>query len=372
MNQPRPDATIAPMSDPVIVPVDIPNARYDVTVESGLLHRAGALLATLTPLRQVAVVSDSHVAAHHLPALRQSLIQAGFTVIDVVIPAGEDHKTFADLQTIYDALLTGRIERATPLLALGGGVVGDMAGFAAATLLRGLPFVQIPTTLLAMVDASVGGKTAVNHPAGKNLIGAFHQPLAVWIDPQTLRTLGPREFRSGLAECIKHDLIRDAGGFALLESQLAAGLREGDWPALIAHNVAIKARVVAADPFEKGERAHLNLGHTFGHAVESVSHYAYTHGESVALGMVAAAHLSHRLGLLDKADVARITRVIQSAALPVSGLTLSNEDLLATMTADKKVRAGRLRFILLDGIGRAVLRDDIPADAVQAVFDALR
>jgi 3-dehydroquinate synthase len=360
------------MSKAVIVPVEIPGARYDVTVEPGLLGRGGELLNGLTTLRKAAVVTDSHVAPLCLPALRQSLAGAGFETIEVVVPAGEGHKTFADLQLIYDRLLEGGIERGTPVLALGGGVIGDMAGFAAATLLRGLPFIQIPTTLLAMVDASVGGKTAVNHPAGKNLIGAFHQPLAVWIDPSVLRTLPPREFRSGLAECIKHDLIRDAQGVADLERKLDAGLRESDWAELVAHNVAIKAKVVAADPFEKGERAHLNLGHTFGHAIESVSRYAYSHGESVALGMVAAAHLSHALDLLGEADVERITRVIHRAGLPVKGLTLPDAALITKMSADKKVQAGRVRFILLNGIGHAVVRDDVPLDLARDAFDAIR
>ncbi len=360
------------MSNAAKVPVEIPGARYDVTVEPGLLGRAGGLLAELTPLRKAAVISDGHVAPLHLPTLRQSLSASGFEAIEVILPPGEGHKTLDDLQLIYDRLLPAGIERGTPLIALGGGVIGDMGGFAAATLLRGLPFIQAPTTLLAMVDASVGGKTGVNHPAGKNLIGAFHQPQAVWIDPQVLRTLPAREFRSGLAECIKHDLIRDAAGFADLEQKLAAGLRESDWAPLVAHNVAIKAKVVAADPFEKKERAHLNLGHTFGHAIESVSQYAYTHGESVALGMVAAAHLSEALGQLEARDVERITRVIQSAGLPVNGLTLPDAALMTRMASDKKVKAGRLRFILLEGIGRAVVRDDVPVELVRDAFDALR
>jgi 3-dehydroquinate synthase len=360
------------MSEAMIVPVEIPGARYDVTVEPGLLRRAGDLLRQRTKLRKVAIVTDSHVAALHLPKLRESLAGGGFEAIEVIVPHGEAHKTFADLQLIYDRLLDSGIERGTPMLALGGGVIGDMAGFAAATLLRGLPFIQIPTTLLAMVDASVGGKTAVNHQAGKNLIGAFHQPQAVWIDPDVLRTLPAREIRSGLAECIKHDLIRDAEGFADIEKKLEAGLTESDWPALVAHNVSIKAKVVAADPHEKGERAHLNLGHTFGHAIESVSRYAYSHGESVALGIVAAAHLSRELELLNDVDVARITRVIGLAKLPVNGLTLPDAALITKMSSDKKVQDGRLRFILLDRIGHAIVRDDISLDFVRDAFDAIR
>src|SRR2546423_7177865 len=207
---------------------------------------------------------------------------------------------------------------------MGGGVIGDMAGFVAATVLRGVPFVQVPTTLLAMVDASVGGKTGVNHSTGKNLIGAFHQPIAVFIDPEVLRTLPERELRGGLAECIKHDIIRDSDGFARLEKNIARALSlDLDYLAeLVAHNVAIKARVVEADPFEKGERAHLNFGHTFGHAIETVSHYSYSHGECVALGMVAAAKLAMDLGMIDDAARRRIVAVIEAAGLPTCGMKL--------------------------------------------------
>jgi 3-dehydroquinate synthase len=276
---------------------------------------------------------------------------------------------------VYDQLLPARLERSTPILALGGGVIGDMSGFVAATLLRGVPFVQIPTTLLAMVDASVGGKTGINHSAGKNLIGAFHQPMAVFCDPQVLRTLPPRDFRGGLAECIKHDLIRDAEGFATLEHRLQPdpqAMSIDDLAELVAHNVRIKAQVVAADPFERGERAHLNFGHTFGHAIESVSRYGYSHGESVALGMVAAAHLSRALGLLDASSVDRIARAIARAGLPTTGLTLATEALLATMQTDKKVVGGRLRFVVLDRIGNAVVREEVPPELVIRALDQLR
>src|SRR5207248_3627997 len=215
-----------------------------------------------------------------------SLAKAGFEATTATILAGEDHKTLSDLLPVYDALLRARTERTTPVLAPRGGLIGDMAGFVAATVLRGVPFVQIPTSLLAMVDASVGGKTGVNHAVGKNLIGAFHQPIAVLIDPQVLKTLPMRELRGGLAECIKHDIIRDAEGFARLEESIERALKL-EIPyltELVAHNVAIKAAVVAADPFEKAERAHLNFGHTFGHAFETLTNYAMSHGEAVGLG----------------------------------------------------------------------------------------
>jgi 3-dehydroquinate synthase len=287
------------------------------------------------------------------------------------LPCGEDHKTLTDLLPVYDTLLGARVERSTPVLALGGGVVGDMTGFVAATVLRGVPFLQIPTSMLEMVDASVGGKTGVNHAVGKNLIGAFHQPIAVLIDPEVLRTLPERELRGGLAECIKHDIIRDADGFARLENGIgrALGLDIDYLAELVAHNVAIKARVVEADPFEKGERAHLNFGHTFGHAIETVSNYAYSHGECVALGMAAAARAAERLGMIDTGTRERIVKVIGSAGLPVSGMKLPIKDVVRTMYFDKKVRGGRLRFILPDRVGHVVIRDDVPEGVVREAVE---
>jgi 3-dehydroquinate synthase len=332
------------------------------------------VLRALSKSSKAAIVTDSHLAAAHLPALRDSLERAGFEPIIATLASGEDHKTLIDMLPVYDALLNARVERATPVLALGGGVVGDMAGFIAATVLRGVPFVQIPTSLLAMVDASVGGKTGVNHAVGKNLIGAFHQPIAVLIDPEVLKTLPERELRGGLAECIKHDLIRDADGFAELEHHIDRALAlDIDYLAgLIAHNVAIKARVVEADPFERGERAHLNFGHTFGHAIETVSHYAYSHGECVALGMAAASFAAMKLGLIDDVARQRIHNVIQKARLPISGLTLSVSEVVEAMHFDKKVKSGRVRFILPDRIGHVVIRDDVPESVVREAVQSLK
>lgn len=358
-----------------IIPVEVPGASYEVTIRPGLLEQVAAQLAKLTQARRVGVVTDTHVAPIYLKPLAQALEAAGIETVEAVIPAGENHKTLPDLLPVYDRFLGARFDRSTPILTLGGGVVGDMGGFVAATLLRGVPFVQIPTTLLAMVDASVGGKTGVDHPAGKNLIGAFHQPIAVWCDPQTLRTLPAREFRGGLAECIKHDLIRDADGFAQLEEKIsgeASAWSETALTDLVAHSVRIKAQVVAGDPFEHGERAHLNFGHTFGHAIEAVSHYEYSHGESVALGMVAAAELSRQLGLLVHSDVERITRTIAGAGLPTNGLTLPDEALLDAMRSDKKTSGGRLRFVVLDRIGHATIRADVQPRQVIAAMESLR
>jgi 3-dehydroquinate synthase len=362
------------MDGGAVVHVGLAKAPYDITVKPGLLGEIGPILAGLVPARRVAVVTDSHVDPILLPAVQKSLEQAGFEVITAAIPAGEAHKTLAHVSPIYDRLLSARIERSTPLIALGGGVVGDMAGFVAATVLRGVPFVQAPTTLLAMVDASIGGKTGVDHAMGKNLIGAFYQPIAVLCDPQALRTLPPAQFRNGLAECIKHDLIRDKKGFARLETEMDSILKleMDDLTELIAHNAAIKAAVVKSDPLEKGKRAHLNFGHTFGHAIESASGFTYGHGEAVALGMTAATYVSRKLGTIDQSDRQRIIAIIQKAGLPTSGLTVPTAQVIEAMQSDKKVKEGRIRLVLLDGIGKASLRDDVPPDLMRQAIESLR
>jgi 3-dehydroquinate synthase len=355
------------------ISVNIPGAPYDVHVERGLLERIGPHLCAMAPGARVALVTDSHVGPIYAQPLRAACAAAGIDVIDVTIPAGEAHKTLAMVQTVYDQLLDARVDRNTPVVALGGGVIGDVAGFAAATVLRGVPFVQVPTTLLAMVDASIGGKTGVNHARGKNLIGAFHQPRAVFIDPDVLTTLPPRELRNGLAECIKHDLIRDADGFARLERDINRALSlDADYVTdLVAHNVAIKARVVEADPLERGERAHLNFGHTFAHAMEKVLDYAIPHGEAVAVGIVAAATLSRDLGMIDDNSLRRVTSLIHRAELPMHRRGTDANAVLDAMTSDKKATSGRLRFVLLESIGRATVRDDVPLERVAAVVESV-
>jgi 3-dehydroquinate synthase len=361
----RAAAMMRPMSPrTTIITARQGEVAYDITIAPGLLGEAPERLAALSMSSRACIVTDTNVAPH-ARALRATLAAAGIDASLTIAPAGEAHKNLATLSTIYDELLALKIDRSTPVLAMGGGVIGDMGGFAAATLLRGLPFVQIPTTLLAMVDASVGGKTGVDHARGKNLIGAFHPPIAVLIDPQTLRTLPPRELRSGLAECIKHDAIRDAEGLAALEMNIHRALAlDGEYlTSLVAHNVAIKAAIVEADPFERGERALLNFGHTFGHAIESASRFAYSHGEAVALGMCAAAHASWRLGLIDRTARQRLAALIEQAGLPTGGLELDVEQVVEAMSFDKKARAGRPRFVLLDRIGHAIVRDDVD-DAV--------
>jgi 3-dehydroquinate synthase len=360
-------------SDPR-VRVELADHAYDVIISPGLLDRAGPILLDLARPRRAAILTTESLARLHLPRLHASLVAAGIEPIVATVPDGEDSKSLAVLGSVYDRFLSARIERSTPLVALGGGVVGDLGGFAAATLLRGIPFVQVPTTLLAMVDASVGGKTGINTAAGKNLVGAFHQPIAVLADVATLLTLPPRELRSGLAECIKHEIIRDADGFAALERDVgrALALDVGYLADLVSHNVAIKARVVMADPFEKGERAHLNFGHTFGHAIEIVSHYAYAHGECVALGMVAASYVATQLKLLDEPSRRRIVELIRRADLPTGRLSLDTDAVVEAMSLDKKVRAGRIRFILPDRIGHVVIRDDVPASLVREAVASLK
>jgi 3-dehydroquinate synthase len=356
------------------VSVRIPGqSAYDVIIRPGLLGEAGSELRKLSRAGGVAVVTDSVVGPLYWNALEASLRKSGFESVSTIIPAGEQHKNLRTLLPVYDKLLATKCDRNTPLIALGGGVVGDMAGFVAATMLRGVPFVQVPTSLLAMVDASVGGKTGVDHALGKNLIGAFYQPMAVLIDPETLRSLPPRELRCGLAECIKHQIIRDADGFARLEKSIgrALALDMEYLTELIAQNVAIKGKVVEADPLEKGERAHLNFGHTFGHAIEAAANYSRPHGECVALGMIAASRLANRLGMLDEGSVRRIIALIAAADLPTGKLAGDAASILDAMAFDKKAKSGRLRFVLPDRIGHVVIRDDVPGEAVRNAMESL-
>jgi 3-dehydroquinate synthase len=347
---------------------------YDVVVEPGLLCRIADYLKPLAKSPTAAVVMDSNIVASHGVQLLLALSDVSERVIECTFPAGEENKNLQAVQQLYSRILSHRIDRQSPVLALGGGVVGDTAGFVAATILRGVPFVQIPTTLLSMVDASVGGKTGIDHPAGKNLIGAFHQPAIVLIDPRVLSTLPLAELQNGLAECIKHQIIRDAPGFDALEKNIGRAIAmDIDYLCeLVAHNVAIKAKVVAADPLEKGERAHLNFGHTFGHAIETVSGYSYSHGQSVALGMCAAAYVSARLNLLDDASRQRIVHLIAAAGLPVGKLKLDVSKIIDAMSFDKKVVSGRLRFVLIDRIGHAIIRDDVPPEMVREALLSLQ
>ncbi|HEX8522183.1 MAG TPA: 3-dehydroquinate synthase [Tepidisphaeraceae bacterium] len=356
------------------VNVSLSGSAYAIQVAGGLLGRVGEEVRKVSTSKKAFVVTDSNVGPRFLATVAEGLNRAEFQTIAHTVPAGENHKTLEQIGRIYDTLIGGKIDRQSIVIALGGGVIGDMAGFAAATVLRGVPFVQVPTTLLSMVDASVGGKTGIDHPLGKNLIGAFHQPVAVLIDPETLKTLPERELRSGLAECIKHDIIRDGDHFARLESTIDRALKLDieSLAELIRHNVAIKARVVEADPFEKGERAHLNFGHTFGHAIETISNYSLAHGECVAMGMVAASRLAQSLKIINQSTVEAIARTIARAGLPTGNLSLDPQAVFDAMYFDKKVQAGKLRLVLPDRIGHVVIRDDVPAELVRAAVESLR
>jgi 3-dehydroquinate synthase len=357
------------------VTVALGGRSYDILVGSGLIGQAGALMRPLMAERRAVIVSDRTVADLHLPALARSLDDAGIAHHAVIVPPGEETKDFAHFASLADEILALGIERRTMLVALGGGVVGDLAGFAAATLLRGIDFVQIPTTLLAQVDSSVGGKTGIDTRHGKNLIGAFHQPRLVLADGNALATLPARELAAGYAEIVKYGLIRDAAFFAWLEANggaLLAGDAEAQRHAVVA-SCRAKAAVVAADEHESGERELLNLGHTFGHALEAATGFgnALLHGEAVAIGMVLAFDFATRRGLCPAADTERLRRHLAASALPTTiprpnGRPLAAEALLATMGKDKKVRGGRIALVLPRRIGEAFVTRDMPAEAIGA------
>ena len=345
---------------------------YPIYIGSGLLGRAELLVDKLKTPR-VAVVTNETVARYYLETLTDALRGAGVVVTPVVLPDGEEYKNWQTLNLIFDAMLASRCDRSTTVVALGGGVVGDMAGFAAACYQRGVPFIQIPTTLLAQVDSSVGGKTGINHPLGKNMIGAFHQPRAVIADTDTLDTLPDRELKAGLAEVIKYGLIRDLPFFQWLEAHMERLLaRDGEaLTYAIERSCANKAEIVAEDETESGVRALLNLGHTFGHAIEAGLGYGvWLHGEAVAAGMAMAADLSQRLGWLGPGDVARIRALLERAGLPVRGPRLGADRYLELMSLDKKVASGRLRLILLRAIGQGVISSEAAEDQIRATIDA--
>jgi 3-dehydroquinate synthase len=340
------------------VTVRLGERTYPIQIGSGLLACNDAL-AALARGRMVAVVTDANVAPRHAARLTDGLRGHATAIETVVLPAGEAHKTWHTLNRIFDALLAARFDRNALIVAVGGGVVGDMAGFAAAVYQRGIDFVQVPTTLLAQVDSSVGGKTGINHPLGKNMLGAFHQPRRVVIDVDTLTTLPGRELSAGLAEVIKHGAIADAAYFEAVAAALPA-LRAKEPGALveaIARSCEIKASVVERDEREGGLRAILNFGHTFGHAIEAGLGYGqWLHGEAVGAGMVMAADLSHRLGRIDAGLAARLREVVAAAGLPVRGPAWPAARYLALMSVDKKAEQGTPRFVLLDGLGRATLQ----------------
>ena len=346
---------------------------YPIYIGTALLARADLILPVLSR-KNVAVVTSATVAPLYLESLAEALSRKGVEVVRIVLPDGEEHKDWKTLNSVFDALLEKRCGRDTTIVALGGGVIGDLAGFAAATYQRGVQYVQVPTTLLSQVDSSVGGKTAINHPLGKNMIGAFHQPRLVLADMDTLKTLPERELRSGLAEVIKHGLIRDATFFAWLEANIER-LLSRDARALehaVLRSVEIKAEIVALDERETGLRKVLNFGHTFGHAIETGLGYgAWLHGEAVAAGMAMASDLSRQLGYLSDADTGRIRSLLQRAGLPVAAKGIAPARMQQLIGGDKKAKDGRIHFVVLERLGAATLRDDIPPAAVGSTLSRL-
>lgn len=347
--------------------------HYPVYIQKGVLAAAGAMVRSQFTPRPVLVVTDKIVAGHYGEPFRQSLLQEGFYPFYAVLESGEKAKTLPSASKLYDAALEAGLDREGIILALGGGVVGDLAGFVAATYMRGLPFIQIPTTLLAMVDSSVGGKVAVNHPRGKNIIGSFHQPAMVIVDPDLLKTLPQRELASGLAELLKYGLVLDQRLFTRLEqsanlfkrgeAELLESLSRADLSRLIARALFLKGKVVSRDERESSYRRLLNFGHTFGHALEAATDYGhYLHGEAVAVGMMAAAWLSYRLKMLSKREYSRIFALLSRLNPPPAPAGLTPEMVLQAMRSDKKRRQGEIGFVLLSAIGQAAFYSSPPPD----------
>ncbi|MCW6037404.1 3-dehydroquinate synthase [Spirulina subsalsa FACHB-351] len=361
-----------------LIAVNLPDNSYNIAIAPDSLSQLGEQMRPLGLGHKVLVISNPEIFHHYGAIIVQSLEQAGYTVSSHLIPAGESYKTLDSIARIYDTALQHRLERSSTLVALGGGVIGDLTGFAAATWLRGINFVQVPTSLLAMVDASVGGKTGVNHPQGKNLIGAFYQPKLVFIDPQVLRTLPPREFRAGMAEVIKYGVIWDEDLFTQLEkadrlqdfSDLEAELLQ----VILTRSCQAKADVVSQDERESGLRAILNYGHTIGHAIESLTGYSrINHGEAVGIGMVAAGAIALKMQLWTEPEASRQNALISKTGL----LTHIPEDLdtgaiVESLQMDKKVKSGKVRFILPTQLGKVKITDEVPNDLLGQVIDELK
>ena len=361
------------MSEPVTVTVGLGERAYDIVIGSGLLARAGEEIATRLPGTRVAVVTDENVAAAHLDALEAGLGQGGVEAAVITLPPGEKTKSFSHLQAVVDGVLAAKLERRDTVVAFGGGVIGDLAGFAAAITRRGMNFVQMPTSLLAQVDSSVGGKTGINSPRGKNLVGAFHQPKLVLADIEVLDTLPLREFRAGYAELAKYGLIDRPDLFSWLEKNWQAVFSGGSARiTAIAEACRAKAEVVARDEFEQGDRALLNLGHTFGHALEAATGYdgaRLVHGEGVAIGMALAHRFSTRMNLASADDAVRVESHLKAVGLPwrmadIPGRLPDAETLLSFIAQDKKVSRGSLTFILTHGVGKSFIARDVPASEV--------
>jgi 3-dehydroquinate synthase len=355
------------------IPVNLPDTTYDILIESGSLAQLGLQIGSLKLGKKVLIVSHPEIFAHYGEIVLTSLEKARFEVSTHLIPAGENYKTLESIERLYDTALDHRLERSSTMIALGGGVIGDMTGFAAATWLRGINFVQVPTTLLAMVDASIGGKTGVNHPQGKNLIGAFYQPRLVLIDPAVLKTLPAREFRAGMAEVIKYGIIWNAELFQQLETSAHLDTFAQISPELlqtiITKSCQAKADVVSKDEKEAGLRAILNYGHTIAHAIESLTGYTrINHGEAVAMGMVAAGAIAVKLQRWTDAEAQRQIALIQKAGLETQIPSLNIDEVLDTLTTDKKVKAGKVRFVLPTAIGTVEITDQVTPQIVREVL----
>ncbi|MGB3535119.1 MAG: 3-dehydroquinate synthase [Microcoleaceae cyanobacterium] len=360
-----------------VIRVDLGQKSYDVAIASKNLNQLGSLMHPLKLGQKILLVSNPEIFQHYGKQAIDALTTAGFEVACCTLPAGETYKTLKTLQIIYDTALEQRLERSSTMVALGGGVVGDMTGFAAATWLRGIQVVQVPTSLLAMVDASIGGKTGVNHPQGKNLIGAFHQPKLVVIDPSVLQTLPEREFRAGMAEVIKYGVIWDSQLWTQLEQSQRLDRIEALDPTLLQTllecSCQAKAEVVSQDEQEAGLRAILNYGHTIGHAIESLTGYTTVlHGEAVGLGMIAASRIAVELGMWTSECDTRQLALIEKAGLPTklpAGLDIDR--ILTTLQTDKKVKAGKVRFVLPTDIGTVTVTDQVPQDVIRQVLQHL-
>ncbi|HXJ84243.1 MAG TPA: 3-dehydroquinate synthase [Candidatus Methylomirabilis sp.] len=357
-----------------VIPVDLAARSYRILVGRGALRTVGSELAERRVGRKVALFSDPGVMALHGQTVIGSLRSSGFDVAEILLPEGEQAKTLEIARQSWDRLLEAGCDRTSTVVALGGGAVGDLAGFVAATYMRGINFVQVPTTLLAQVDASIGGKTAIDHPRAKNLIGAFHQPRFVLVDPAVLATLPEGEFRSGLAEVIKHGIVLDESYFVDLERHLPSLLRRdlSTLERVVAGSCRLKARVVERDEQEAELRHVLNYGHTIGHALEAVTSYGrWTHGEAVSLGIVAEARVAEQLGIAKPATTERQVQLLRAAGLPVSGLGASPLAIIEALGRDKKARDGRLPFVFAPEIGAFRLVFDVPSTTVRETLEAL-
>ncbi len=357
------------------VKVNLGERSYNILITTGGIEKAGAELKSVIPDEKVLVISDSRVGPLYSEKVLESLRQADFDADDFIFNEGEDQKILFTVERIYSFLAEYNYPRQCTLAALGGGVTGDLTGFAAATYMRGVNFVQIPTTLLAMVDSSVGGKTGVNHRLSKNLIGAFYQPRLVFIDTDVLKTLAPEEFRSGLAEVIKYGMIADPELFLTLEDEtgnLIAG-NSSSLERIIKRCCEIKAEIVSRDERESGVRAILNFGHTVGHAIEALTNYhKYRHGEAVAIGMIAAARIAVKIGMLDDMQSQRLWNLLKQAKLPYRFSALDPADIIERMKKDKKVRSGRIRLVLPKKIGEVEIRDDVPEKTLLEVLEEMQ